>query len=112
MSGAVTLVALRTTIASASTTSVASWSGARPVRASTFHPSARSTSRAEEGRSSATKIFNVGIRDEASRRVDEGKYNRRLLWRRRPTMVQTAKLLGIVTRFARAAGSFQQSFQQ
>src|SRR5262245_48628574 len=97
MRGAVTLVALRTTIASASATSVASCSGARPVRASTFHPSARSTSRAEGGRSSATTIFNVGIRNEASRHVDEGKYNLRLLWRRRTTMVQTAKLLGIVT---------------
>ncbi len=112
MSGAVTFVALRTTMASASATSAASCSGGRPARVSTFHPSARSTSRAEGGRSSATTIFNVGIRDEASRRVDEGKYNLRLLWRPRTTMVQTAKLLGIVTRSVRTAGPFQQSFQQ
>jgi hypothetical protein len=57
----------------------------------------RSTSTAEGGRSSATTIFNVGIRNEASGRVDEGKYNLRLLWRPRTMIVQTAKLLGIVT---------------
>src|SRR5436853_4420934 len=57
-------------MASASARSAESCSGARPVRASTVHPSARSKSSADEGRSSAITIFNVGVRDEASLRVD------------------------------------------
>jgi hypothetical protein len=56
MMAAVTLVALRTTSASALARSAASASGVRPVRASTDHPSARSSSIAEAGRSSATTI--------------------------------------------------------
>src|SRR5215475_3733837 len=112
MRGAVTFVALRTTMASASEISAASCSGARPVRASTFHPSARSTSRAEGGRSSATTIFNVGIRDEASRRVDEGKYNLRLLRRHRTTMVQTAKLLGNVAQSRAQPDLFNRVFNR
>ena len=67
----VTLVALRTTMASASATSPASCSGARPVRASTFQPSARSRSSADAGRSSATTIFNVGSGKRRRRRVDD-----------------------------------------
>jgi hypothetical protein len=53
----VTFVALRTTSASASARSTARSAGERPLRASTFHPSPRSKSRADAGRSSATMIF-------------------------------------------------------
>ena len=48
-------------------------SGVRPVRASTSHPSARSRSSAEDGRSSATMIFNgVCPRSKGTYRVGTG----------------------------------------
>ena len=57
---AVTLVALRTSSASASASAAASSAAGRPLFASTCQPgSARSSSSAEAGRSSATTIFMV-----------------------------------------------------
>ena len=61
-SRASTFVALRTISASASARSAASAAGVRPERASTTQPaSARSSSSAEAGRSSAMTIFNVWV---------------------------------------------------
>ncbi len=64
MSG-VTFVALRTTSASASAKSLDSSSGDRPDFESTSQPSARSSSRAVFGRSSATTIRMDGLEDDS-----------------------------------------------
>ena len=106
-SAASTFVALRTRSASASARSTASSAGDRPVRASIVQASsARSSSRAERGRSSATTIF---IASEYNPCVSNAPRARAL---RRPAVVQTAKSFQMVRNNAVTRHLFHRLFHR
>ena len=102
-----TFVALRTRSASASARSTASSAAERPMRASTVHASsARSSSMAERGRSSATTIF---IASEYNPCVSNGRVRPDSL---RPAVVQIAKSFQMVGNNAVTRDFFHRLFHR
>ena len=100
ISSAVTLVALRTMIASASARSAFNCSTGRPGVASTVQPSARSKSAADAGRSSAITIF-MGV-----------QYKLFEVARRRTIVVQSAKRFDFGREFQQDLGHFNRLFHR